>query len=193
VNLARVTGAIGLELIHQLYNSATLTFYSGTQPATPETALSGNTSLVVFTWSSTAFGTPTYGSSLMTATATFSSSTASPGSSGTTTFARATMPSTNWAVSHAYTYGTLVTNSSNFYICVGTGTSAGSGGPTTTAQGIVDGSATWNYVGATSGQGNVLADYTCGTSATDIILGTTTITTGTNVTISSFTQSIPVS
>jgi hypothetical protein len=105
------------------------------------------------------------------------------------------MPSVAWTASHAYTFGTIVTNSSNFYLCTGAGTSAASGGPTTTAQGISDGTTdpvTWCYIGSTSGQGNVVADYTVGTSGTDIIVGSTALSTGVPVDITSFTLSIPV-
>jgi hypothetical protein len=193
MNTAKITGAIGLELLNRLFAGATLTMYSGTQPATPETALSGNTALVTFTYSTPAFGAPTFGSSLMTATATFVAASVSPSNSGTVTFARATLNSIGaWAGTTTYAYGNIVTNSSNYYLCVGHGTSAGSGGPTTTAEGISDNTVTWNYIGATSGQGSTVADYTCGTSGTDIILGSTSINTGVPVDITSFTQSIPV-
>lgn len=193
MNLSQVSGTIALELMNLLWNGATLTIYSGTQPATPETALSGNTALVAWTFTSTPFGTPTFGSSKMTATGNLTSTSGSPTSNGTAVFARATLAASAWAATHAYTYGTLVSNGGNYYLCVGAGTSAGSGGPTTAAQGIADSGVTWDYIGATTGQGNVLADYTAGTSGTDIILGSTTISIGVPVTISSVTQAIPVS
>lgn len=45
--------------------------------------------------------------------------------------------------------GSLVTNDSGkIYYCTQSGTSAGSGGPTGTGTGIVDGTCAWNYVGA---------------------------------------------
>lgn len=192
MNLAQISGGYGLNFVNMMHNGATMTWYQGTQPATPETALSGNTSTAVWTFSSPAFGTPSYASSKMTATASFTSATETPTANGTVTFARVTMPSTAWTASHAYTFGTVVTNSSNFYFCTGAGTSASSGGPTTTVQGITDGTVTWCYIGATSGQGNVVADYTIGTSGTDIIVGSTTLSTGVPVDITSFTLSIPV-
>lgn len=192
MNLALVAGAIGIQAVNRLLAGATLTMYSGTQPATPETALSGNTSLVVFTFSTPAFGTPSHSGSNETATASFVSASVNPASNGTVSFARATLNAAAWTATHAYTYGTIVSNAGSFFVCVGAGTSAGSGGPSTTGEGIADGTVMWNFIGATTGQGNVVADYTCGTSGTDIVLGSTTITTGVPVNITSFTQSIPV-
>lgn len=53
-----------------------------------------------------------------------------------------------WQSSHAYTAGagTLVANSGNAYVCITSGTSASSGGPTTTASDISDGTAHWQYL-----------------------------------------------
>jgi uncharacterized phage protein gp47/JayE len=53
-----------------------------------------------------------------------------------------------WVISTAYVIGDLVTNSGNVYYCTAAGTSAGSGGPTTTSTAITDGTATWRYCGA---------------------------------------------
>lgn len=44
-----------------LANSGTINIYTGTQPATADTALSGNTLLVTLTFSSTAFGASSAG------------------------------------------------------------------------------------------------------------------------------------
>ena len=117
-----------------LYNGGTLVMLSGTEPTTPETAESGNTALATFTFSATAFGTPSLTSPEEIAIAAFTASTVSPTVSGTDVFAR-----------------------------------------------------------AFSSASVALADYTVGVSGSgaDIIIGTTTITTGTNVTISSFTHEIP--
>lgn len=52
-----------------------------------------------------------------------------------------------WAGSTAYTGGSLVTNNGNRYICTTAGTSASSGGPTTTGTAISDGTAAWDYIG----------------------------------------------
>lgn len=53
-----------------------------------------------------------------------------------------------WASTTAYTVGRRVTNGGNTYECTVAGTSAGSGGPTTTATTIVDGSVAWTYIGS---------------------------------------------
>lgn len=52
-----------------------------------------------------------------------------------------------WAPSTSYSIGDEVTNAARCYRCTTAGTSAGSGGPTTTAAVITDGSATWTYLG----------------------------------------------
>jgi len=62
-----------------------------------------------------------------------------------------------WAGTTAYNVGDIVTNSSNIYVCTTAGTSAGAGGPTTTADGIADNTVVWNFVG--DGTGNILATF----------------------------------
>lgn len=57
-------------------------------------------------------------------------------------------PST-WTALTAYVSGDVVRNVARLYICTGNGTSAASGGPTTTGAGISDGSVTWEYLGDT--------------------------------------------
>lgn len=52
---------------------------------------------------------------------------------------------TAWAASTAYAIGDLRSNGANSYRCRVAGTSAGSGGPTGTGSGIVDGGATWDW------------------------------------------------
>lgn len=53
---------------------------------------------------------------------------------------------TAWAAGTAYVPFTWVANGGNVYVCVTAGTSAGSGGPTGTGSGIVDGTAVWDYL-----------------------------------------------
>lgn len=67
-----------------LWNSGKLRLYSGTRPATPETALSGNTLLAELTMNATAFGASTSG----TATANAITADSSADATGTATFAR---------------------------------------------------------------------------------------------------------
>lgn len=54
---------------------------------------------------------------------------------------------TAWVNTTAYVVGDRRTNSSRAYVCITAGTSAGSGGPTTTAADITDGTVHWRYVG----------------------------------------------
>ena len=134
MNLSVAGGTAALNAICALLNSGTLVFYSGTQPTTPETALSGNTALVTFTFGATAFGSATTSGGYEIETASFVSNSVAPTAAGTVTFARAT----------------------------------GSNGTT------------------------IVADFTVGTSATDIVIGNTAIQTGVNVSITSFQLKEPV-
>lgn len=58
---------------------------------------------------------------------------------------------TAWAITTAYVVGDVRKNGGNIYLCTTAGTSAGAGGPTTTASAIVDGTVTWRYVSAGTG------------------------------------------
>lgn len=51
-----------------------------------------------------------------------------------------------WLASTAYGVGAIRTNASKLYYCITAGTSAGSGGPTTTAADITDGTVHWMYL-----------------------------------------------
>lgn len=53
-----------------------------------------------------------------------------------------------WTINTVYAEGFFVTNSGNLYVCITGGTSAGAGGPTTTAADITDGTVHWMYLGA---------------------------------------------
>jgi hypothetical protein len=53
-----------------------------------------------------------------------------------------------WQATHAYVWGNQVTNGGNVYFCRIGGTSAGSGGPSGTGSGIVDGGVTWEFLAA---------------------------------------------
>jgi hypothetical protein len=52
----------------------------------------------------------------------------------------------NWTGLTAYVVGQILTNLVRDYVCVTSGTSAISGGPTGTGTGIVDGTCVWDYV-----------------------------------------------
>jgi uncharacterized phage protein gp47/JayE len=54
---------------------------------------------------------------------------------------------TAWVNTTAYVVGQVRTNASRAYLCITAGTSAGSGGPTTTATDITDGTVHWRYIG----------------------------------------------
>lgn len=57
----------------------------------------------------------------------------------------------SWVASTAYVIGNRVTNSSRAYVCITSGTSAGSGGPTTTSSDITDNTVHWRYIGEGTG------------------------------------------
>ena len=181
--LAAAPAALALSSFTPMFNNSVLTLYSGTPPATAETGLSGNTVLATYTFAATAFSTVSTSGGFDSQNGSFVSSTASPSNSGTVTFARATLVSTVWAATTAYTVGAIVSKSSNYYACILSGTSASSG-PTGTTLAQIDGTTAWSYIGPTSG-GTCLAQMTVGTSGTDIILTNTSIQTGTTVTITS--------
>lgn len=158
MNLAQNTASAALSAAAALSNSGTLVLLSGAMPATPETALSGNTTLATATYSATAFGTPSYSSPNMQATGSFTGNV-NPVANGGCTFARgyqsngttATADFTvgsAWIASNVTAIGQYCTNGGNTYKCTAAGTTAASGGPTGTGSGIVDGSVTWGYVGA---------------------------------------------
>lgn len=62
-----------------------------------------------------------------------------------------------WTITTAYVVGDRVTNSARAYICITAGTSAGAGGPTTTADDITDGTVHWRYLGEGTAAGDVTA------------------------------------
>lgn len=63
-----------------------------------------------------------------------------------------------WAGATAYALGDRVTNASRVYQCITAGTSAGSGGPTTTAADITDNTAHWRYLGEGTGAVDVASE-----------------------------------
>ncbi|MGH7072109.1 MAG: hypothetical protein ACREFO_19150, partial [Acetobacteraceae bacterium] len=64
MNLGKQTGYYALNGMAGLYNNATLGFYSGVMPGTPENGIgyqgASNTLLVPFTFSATAFPSPVF-------------------------------------------------------------------------------------------------------------------------------------
>jgi uncharacterized phage protein gp47/JayE len=67
---------------------------------------------------------------------------------------------TAWASATAYALGTVRRNASRIYLVTVAGTSAGSGGPTTDDDAIVDGTVTWRYLGEGTGYIDVEAQAT---------------------------------
>ncbi|HEX5328338.1 MAG TPA: hypothetical protein VFW75_16915 [Acetobacteraceae bacterium] len=158
MNTAQNTASVALAAACALSNNGTLVLLSGAMPATPETALSGNTPLATATYSATAFGAPSFSGGNMQAAGSFTGNV-NPAANGGCTFARQyksdgttaiadyTVGST-WIASNVTAVGQYCTNGGNTYVCATAGTTASSGGPTGTGSGIVDGSVHWNYVGA---------------------------------------------
>jgi hypothetical protein len=75
---------------------------------------------------------------------------------------------TAWANTTAYVLGDRRSNGGNSYVCITAGTSAGSGGPTTTAADITDGTVHWRYLGP----GAAVADVAARSVETGAILAT---------------------
>ena len=111
--------------------SGSIKLYSGTRPATPATALSGNTLLATWTFDATPW---TAGASDGVYTWADAPQSVAPAASGTATFAR------------------LFKSDGTTAVC----------------------------------------DVDAGTSGTEIILGSTTITTGVNVSLTAFTLTVPL-
>ena len=136
-------------------NSGRLRIYSGAIPADANTALSGQITNATLTFGATAFGASNNGVS----TANAITSDTNAAAAGRPAFARvletdaitvvwqmfAAVP---WAASTAYAVNDNVVNGGNQYRCTTAGTSAASGGPSTTGGSITDGTAVWAYVGA---------------------------------------------
>src|SRR5574337_1076919 len=87
MNTSQLAASTGLSAIGALHNNGFLAFYNGTMPATPETALSGNTKLGQVVYSATAFGAPSWVSPNMQAAAAFTGN-GNPVANGGATFAR---------------------------------------------------------------------------------------------------------
>lgn len=184
MNFGLNTANWSLNTILPLFNNGRLVLYTGAPPATPETAQAG-TALATFTFSATAFGTPTLSGGNDQATASFTATSVTPGASGTVGSARAVLNSSAWASGMTTTQlYQVVTSSNNYYVCVRSGT-AGSTAPSTTTfnSPIIDGGVEWLYYSTTNTQNSVLADFTVNTSGADITIGSVVITTTVNVTI----------
>jgi hypothetical protein len=157
MNASQTGVSSALSAFNALFNNGTLVFLSGTQPATPETALSGNTTLCTATYSATAYGTPSFSTPNMVATASFTAGSYTPAAAGTATFARGYESNgstavadftvgSNWIASQAAVLHQYCYSSSNTYQCTTAGTSSTTAPSGTTT--FTDGTVTWTYVGA---------------------------------------------
>lgn len=187
MNVAGATSAIMLDAANNLFNKTSLTIYSGTMPTTPETALSGNTALVSWTYPNTAYAATSWTVSASKVSNTSNTLTGgSPTASGTASFGRLTTWA--WVTGTVVAANTYTVNASKLYFAA-TGGTTGATAPTHSTGSTSDGAVSWLYVGAANcGTTHVIADYTVGTSGTDITLGTTTISTGTTVTLNTITN-----
>lgn len=77
--------------------------------------------------------------------------TTSTGAIFETTSSSTIVALTAWAALTVYTPGDRRTNASRAYLCITGGTSAASGGPTTTSPNITDGTVHWRYLGDGTG------------------------------------------
>jgi hypothetical protein len=89
MNVSIAGGEAASEALTALLNSGSLVFFTGSLPATPETAATG-TALVTFAFTSSAFSTThvTTPSPAVVATANFTAASVNPTASGTAGFAR---------------------------------------------------------------------------------------------------------
>src|SRR6185312_1420334 len=159
MNLSKNAASAALAAILTQHNGGSAKAYSGAMPATPETALSGNTALVAATYQSPAFGSQSFSGGFQQASANFTAANYAPSNSGGATFIRVLESDGTtviedctvgavWQASIVTAVGQYCTNGGNTYISTAAGTTAASGGPTGTGTGITDGTVTWNYVGA---------------------------------------------
>lgn len=189
--LASAPGALVLNSFSPIFNNATLTVYAGAPPGTAEASLSGNTQLVQYTFSATAFATVATSGGFDVQTSSFVSSSATPTNTGTATFARANFVPSVWAGTTGYLVGQVVSNNSNYYMCILSGTSASSGGPTGTGLAQKDSGTAWSYIGPTTG-GTCIAQLSIGVSGADITMANTAIQTGVAATITGLNIQTPV-
>lgn len=163
-------------------NSSTIKIYNGTIPATPETAIGGQTLLATITLPASAAMSSALG--VLTAAAITNPTIGATGSanffrwaeSGGTVlgdgYCGASSGYSAWAQNTAYTAGAYVTANGNTYRCRTSGTSATTGtGPALQAMNIGDGGTAWDFV--------------------DMLLGTLSLVSGAQLAVSAFTYTVP--
>jgi hypothetical protein len=185
MNVAQNTASTqAAALVGSFTNTSTVNIYNGTIPATPETAITSQTLLATITLPASSAFTQTNG--VMTAAAITSPTIGATGtanffrwvkSDGTTVIGDGYCGVASglgaWATNTAYTANTsYVTANGNTYRCRTSGTSATTGsGPALKDMNIGDGTAAWDYV--------------------DMLLGTLSLVSGAQLSISSFTYTVP--
>ncbi|HVJ54884.1 MAG TPA: hypothetical protein VM689_20660 [Aliidongia sp.] len=90
MNISQVASTAMLNALLALANSGTLKLYTGPKPTNPDTALGSQTLLATFAFAATAFGSPSLGSGVEGANASFTASTVTAVATGTAVFARIT-------------------------------------------------------------------------------------------------------
>jgi len=202
MNVAQVSASAMLASGGAQLNGGTLVFYAGQMPATPETALAGNTALCTFTFAATAFGTPTFASGNEQQTAAFVNNTVNPVVTGTTSFARAlrsdgTTVVDDFSVASAATTslttnaaqtaaGTALAFASTTGATVGMGVAGVSIPPGATVAAV-----TATTVTLTVGTMAIVPTGAAISFTADIVIGNTTIQTGVPVTLSSMVEKLP--
>ena len=197
-NIATGPISLALEGYTGLYKNALLSIYSGAIPATAETALSSNILLCSFQFTSPPFLTVVSSGGYTYQIGQFVSNSVAPVASGIASFARATFAlaashSGAWTTATPYTLGDIVTSNNSYWVCIVAGTSGGVAPLGANAMGVSDGVCAWNYINPVSA-GQNLGDFSVGlTSSSDLQVGNTTISTGTNVVLTSMRFQTPSS
>lgn len=157
MNLGQEGALTALNAIAALYNNATLNFYSGMMPGTPEGGVSGSSVLLAtFTFAATAFPTPIFDfTGFYKVRAVFVANPVTPVASGTASFARVTSGGNSledrtvgqtWQAGVPVVQGQFAMAGANTYMCVTAGTTAASGaGPSGNGMNIPDGTAYWQF------------------------------------------------
>lgn len=198
MNISGQLAGIILNNALSIYNNATLTIYSGSPgvlPATVGTAVSG-TPLASWKFPQTAFPQVPYpvtvaSNKVSVISNTFPSSTQNP-TTGGAGYARATV--WQWVSGVTLSPNSYAFNGGNLYHTVAGGTTGGTA-PTVTSGSVSDGAVLWAFVQTANNgvSGHAISDHSVNTSGADIVVGTTTFTNGTTVTLNNIVISFPAS
>ena len=173
-DISNAAATAAANAVTALVNGGTLRIYAGTKPSGPDTALSGATLLASLSFSATAFGSASNG------VATANSITAATASNGgTLRIYSGTKPATP---GDALSGNTLLVQHTFGSTAFG---SASSGAATNNAISAVTASATGtaSFFRAYSSGGTAVFQGTCGTSDADLVLSSTSISSGGSVSV----------